>query len=88
MEEESIDEPESMEPEKEIEEDDEIQFKKPAIKTVKKSIKGNNLCFFLLHWDMTKANNKIKVIYLKPVLLYRALGPSGLPKLAIIRCDK
>ena len=41
MEEESIDEPESMEPEKETEEDDEIQFKKPAIKAVKKSTKGN-----------------------------------------------
>ena len=49
MEEESIDEPESMEPEKEIEKDDEIQFKKPAIKTVKKSTKGNNLCFFFFY---------------------------------------
>ena len=44
--------------------------------------------FYGLIWDMTNANNKIKVIYLKPVLLKRALGPSGLPKLVLLRCDK
>lgn len=39
MEDESVDEPESLEQENQREEDDEIQFKKPATKSPKKSTK-------------------------------------------------